>query len=118
MTETKLRSMSATVYARTFDNREIYILKSYETIVAAYYPIANAIYLGPKYDCSQTTMKHVRAFFSDYASITVSIPDLRKQIEGMSFDGEYRCIELDGFEFNAYTCSQSQLTDMLWRSQN
>lgn len=118
MNTKQLRHMSATVYARTFDNREIYMLISYETIVAAYYPIANAIYLGPKYDCSQTTMKHVRAFFSDYASITVSIPDMRKQIEDMSFDGEYRCIELDGVEFNAYTCSQSQLTDMMWRSKS
>ena len=115
--EKRLRSMSATVHTRKYDNNVVYILKSYETIVAAYYPVANELYFGPKYDCSQTTMKHVRAFFSDYVGVDVSIPDLRKQMTNMCFDGEFRTIKLDGVEFNAYTCSQSQLTDMMWRSK-
>lgn len=117
MNEKQLRHMSATVHTRKFNNNVVYILKSYETIVAAYYPVANELYFGPKYDCSQTTMKHVRAFFSDYVGVEVSIPDLRKQMTNMRFDGEFRMIKLDGVEFNAYTCSQSQLTDMMWRSK-
>lgn len=117
MTTKQLRHMSATVHTRKFNNNVVYILKSYETIVAAYYPVANELYLGSKYDCSQTTMKHVRAFFSDYVGVDVSIPDLRKQIDNMWFDGEFRTIKLDGREFNAYACSQSQLTDMMWSSK-
>ena len=129
--EKQLRSMSATVQTRMLCGRAIMFLRSYDTIVMAYYPIANALYISPYYDCSQTTMKHVRAFLQDYADVTVSIPDLRKRIDGMTFDLEnrsimldgmsfdldYRSIMLDGEPFNVFTCSQQQMLYMFHRSQ-
>lgn len=118
MTETKLRSMSATVNTRTLNDHTIFFLKSYETYVAAYYPVANAIYFAPKYACSVTTKKHVRAFFADYAGASLSIPDVREQLTGARWDGEQRTLMVGGRLFNAYTCSQSQFTDMLWRSKS
>lgn len=114
----RLRSMSATVHSRARDGWGVLFLRSYDTIVLAYYPFANALYISPNYDISQTTMKHVRAFLQDYADVTLSIPDLRKRIDGMTFDHDHRSISLDGQPFNAHTCSQRQMNDMYYLSKD
>lgn len=113
----QLRSMSAIVHTRALDGWGFLFLRSYDTIVAAYYPIANALYFSPYYGCSHTTLKHIRAFLKDYANVTVSIPELLIRLEDMTFNLDHRSIMLDGRRFNVFTCSQQQILYMFNRSQ-
>ena len=115
--EKQLRCMNATVYSRMLDGYRVVFLRSYDTFVLVYCASANALCISPDYDCSFTTMKHVRAFLQDYIDLNVSTPDLRKKIKNMSFANEYRLIEVDGRELSAYTCSQFQINSMFWRSK-
>lgn len=40
-----------------------------------------ALFVGEYYDCSVTTMSHVRKFLEDYAGIRVTITDIRKALK-------------------------------------
>lgn len=46
-----------------------------------------ALLLGEDYDCSTTTMMHVRKFCEDYAGVSATIADLRNAIKGDSTIG-------------------------------
>ena len=84
----QLRSSNAHVECRVYDDDSIgYALISYETLVALYIQDnapaphhGRAIYVGPKFDCSMTTMAHVRKFLEDYAGMCVSIPEIRRRL--------------------------------------
>ena len=86
--EVPLRSSNARVEFRVYDDGSYgYALISYETLVALdLSDLANnehrgeTIYLGPKFDCSMTTMGHVRKFLEDYAGMCVSIPEIRRRL--------------------------------------
>lgn len=95
MTTKRLRSCSAYVNIdeRGFCNS--YELVSYRTPVALLGMIDGiiiddngvehehhgmALLLGDDYDCSNTTMMHVRKFCEDYVGVSATIADLRKAL--------------------------------------
>lgn len=110
----QLRNCSAHVY---IDNRGFtnsYELVSYRTPVAlfgmvdgeftdAYCEIHNhsgmALFVGEHYDCSITTMSHVRKFCEDYLGISVTIADIR---EALKTDNVLACCY--GGDIMVYRC--------------
>ena len=77
MSENKqLRRMNATV--ESFPNGDS-ILTSYATIVAAH--IDGQYYVTPNWDCSVTTISHVRAYFEDYLSWLLYADSIRRDIK-------------------------------------
>lgn len=46
-----------------------------------------ALLLGEDYDCSTTTMMHVRKFCEDYVGVSATIADLRKALKNDSTIG-------------------------------
>ena len=71
------------------DAVQTYRLTSYHTIVCDVSMDDLSVVLYPSYDCSITTMQHVRRFL-EYFDITLSIPEIRK---GFKHDShfEYEC---------------------------
>ncbi len=96
MTTKKLRNCSAHVNINDNGFCNSYELVSYSTPVALLGMIDGtvvddngvehehhgmALLLGEDYDCSTTTMMHVRKFCEDYVDTTVSIADLRDALK-------------------------------------
>lgn len=96
MTTKKLRNCSAHVNINDNGFCNSYELVSYSTPVALLGMIDGtvvddngvehehhgmALLLGEDYDCSTTTMMHVRKFCEDYVGTTVSIADLRDALK-------------------------------------
>ena len=100
--EVPLRSSNARVEFRVYDDGSYgYALFSYETLVALdLSDLANnehrgeTIYLGPKFDCSMTTMGHVRKFLEDYAGWRIGIPAIRAKLDDPRTPFE-RCTQRD-----------------------
>lgn len=74
----KLRSMSANVeeyhgYVTLENDTKVNVhgllLRSYNSVVAIYEFIGGVLYLLPRYDYSNTTMKYVNAFIDDFTSL-------------------------------------------------
>lgn len=101
----QLRSCTAHVYDKEWNNGKsinivseawaepvgpitnYYVLRSYSTDVAVYYPAHECVYLLPDYDCSSTTMQHVRKFLHDVAGADATITGIR---EALAADGHKR----------------------------
>lgn len=57
------------------------ILKSYNSVVAVYNIDNGFMFLLPRYDYSVTTLRHIRAFFEDYAPhIWYDLKDIRREV--------------------------------------
>lgn len=95
MTTKRLRSCSAYVNIEERGFYNSYELVSYRTPVALLGMIDGtiidddgiehkhhgmALLLGEDYDCSTTTMMHVRKFVEDYVGISATIADLRNAL--------------------------------------
>ena len=86
VTKKNLRSCSACVYEVSENGRPIfYVLKSYATLVAKIrvrQPEENGekftLTLYPQYDCSTTTMSHVRKFVEDICGYSATITEIRE----------------------------------------
>lgn len=92
----QLRHCSANVYIENKGFTNSYELVSYRTPVAllgmvdgeftdAYGEIHDhsgmALFVGEYYDCSMTTMSHVRKFIEDYVGVYVTITDIREALK-------------------------------------
>ena len=92
----RLRNCSAHVEISNNGFSNSYELTSYSTPVALFGMVdgeivdANceihehhgmALLLGEYYDCSNTTMSHIRKFVEDYVGIRVTIADIRKALK-------------------------------------
>ena len=76
----RLLSCTATVeYRRYEDGVKAQALKSYDTFVAILLE-DGGLYLGYDYDCSTTTMSHLRKWLA-LNGVSTSIPKLRQQIK-------------------------------------
>ena len=103
--EVPLRSSNARVEFRVYDDGSYgYALISYETLVALYIQDnapaphhGRTIYFGPWFDCSTTTMGHVRKFLEDYANWRVSITEIRRHLDDPSSYVK-RCSQRDLWE--------------------
>ena len=71
----RLRSMSAIV--EHYDNGDS-ILVSYSTVVAAI--VDGRAYVTPHWDCSVTTLKHVKTYLRDYWDLDMPAADIRYMI--------------------------------------
>ena len=64
----RLRSCQATVYAYEQEKGPVYVLKSYNTIVAAIMPNGGCYdFLRYVYGYTATSAQHISKFFKDYA---------------------------------------------------
>lgn len=84
--------------------QRLYYLKSYDSIVAAYDPDENRLYLGPRWDYSQTTIKHVKAFVKEVAPwsdtwANITAGDIRSDIAISASGDTYstNCTKVDYF---------------------
>ena len=107
----KLRNCSAYVNINDMGFYYSYELVSYSTLVAVLTMVDGtivddngikhehhdmALLLGDCYDCSNTTMSHIRKFIEDYIGVRLTIADIR---EALKTDNH-----LYG-ELNVYRCS-------------
>lgn len=110
----QLRNCSAHVYINDRGFTNSYELVSYRTPVAlfgmvdgeftdAYGEIHEhsgmALLVGEYYDCSVTTMSHVRKFIEDYVGVRVTITEIR---EALKTDNYLAC--LHGQDVMVYRC--------------
>lgn len=85
-TKKRLRSCSAQVYTCHVENDEEprYVLQSYSTIVAECFYAHDGswnVYVYPAWDCSTTTMSHVRKFIEDCTGVSTGIVEMRNAMK-------------------------------------
>lgn len=110
----QLRNCSANVYIENRGFTNSYELVSYRTPVALYGMVDGeftdaygevhehsgmALFVGSYYDCSTTTMSHVRKFIEDYVGIRATITDIR---EALKTDNVLACVY--GGDIMVYRC--------------
>lgn len=78
ISEKKFRSCQATV----IETENYYLLRSYDTIVAAVWKVNGQCYdvLRAVYGYTSTSSQHIRKFFSDYSRNCVKAPYVYKPI--------------------------------------